>query len=332
MLYERREYPEFSWSYSRSTKFRECPRDYYYHYYASHNGWELEAPEPASLAYRLKNLTSLPLETGAAVHEGAAAAIHRARMGGPAFTYDDFYSLARARLNKAWRDSRDYAGWVLSPKQRRMFHEIYYGRGMADNAIEKAKRQLAACFQSLMESQSYREAVAAPICEVKGVEEFITFDIDGTPIHAVPDLIYRRGDGVWMVIDWKSGQNKGDDTVQAMVYALHVRERFGVLAEDIPVEDIPAENIPAENIRVRVEYLFLGVSEEYDFTDDILDQKADDIRDSIAAMQGYLKDAARNEPLDKDRFPMRDDTSLCRYCNFYQLDRAEIDNTRQGPF
>ena len=317
MPYERREYPEFSWSYSRNEKFQECPRDYYYHYYASHNGWEMEASEPARLAYRLKNLTSLPLETGAAVHEGAAAAIHRARAGGPAFTYDDFYSLARGRLNKAWRDSQDFAGWVQSPKRRRMFHEIYYGHGIDEDAIAKAKKQLTACFQNLMESQSYREAIAAPRCELKGVEEFITFDIDGIPIHAVPDLVYRRGDGAWMVIDWKSGQNKGDDTVQALLYTLHVRERFGAAAE---------------NIRVRVEYLFLGASEEYAFTDDILDRKADDIRDSVAAMRGYLRDAARNEPLDKDSFPMRLDTSLCRYCNFYQLDRTEIDDTLQGPF
>lgn len=317
MPYERREYPEFSWSFSRNEKFQRCPRDYYYHYYASHNGWEFDAPEPARLAYRLKNLTSLALETGAAVHEGAAAAVQRARVGGPAFAYTDFYSLARSRLNKAWRDSQDFAGWEQSPKQRKMFHEFYYDHGIDEDAIENAKKQLETCFQSLMKSESYREAVAAPRCELKSVEEFVTFEIDGTPIHAVPDLIYRKGDGTWMVIDWKSGQNKGDDTVQALAYALHVRERFGAVAKDI---------------KVRVEYLFLGTSEDYFFTEDMLDQKWDGIRDSIAAMQGYLRDSARNEPLGKAGFPMRMDTSLCRYCNFYQLDRTEIDSTRQGPF
>ena len=29
---------EFSWSYSRAAKYRQCPRAYYYHYYASWEG------------------------------------------------------------------------------------------------------------------------------------------------------------------------------------------------------------------------------------------------------------------------------------------------------
>lgn len=40
MAYIRREYLEFSWSYSRKNSFHDCLRKYYYHYYASHNGWE----------------------------------------------------------------------------------------------------------------------------------------------------------------------------------------------------------------------------------------------------------------------------------------------------
>ncbi len=317
MPYKRLEYPEFSWSYSRNEKFRECPRDYYYHYYASHNGWEFEAPETARLTYRLKQLTTLPIEIGAVVHKGAAAAIKQARGGGSALTREDLYSLARSQLNQAWLDSHDFPQWERTPRQRKMFHEFYYDTGINESAIEDAKRQLEICFQNLLESESYREAVAAPRCEIKNLEEFITFEIDGTPIHAVPDLIYRKGDGIWMVIDWKSGRSKADDATQASVYALYVREHF---------------EAAAENIKVRVEYLFRGAMEEHSFTKDALDQKADAIRDSITAMQGYLQDAARNKPLEKARFPMRVDTSVCQYCNFYQLDRAEIDARRPGPF
>ncbi len=43
---ERREFPGFSWSYSRNKKFQKCLRDYYYyHYFASHKGWEFAPPE-----------------------------------------------------------------------------------------------------------------------------------------------------------------------------------------------------------------------------------------------------------------------------------------------
>ena len=65
MPYQRSEHPIWSWSHSRRETFQECPRKYYYQYYASHNGWEADAPETARLAYRLKNLTTLPEEIGA---------------------------------------------------------------------------------------------------------------------------------------------------------------------------------------------------------------------------------------------------------------------------
>ncbi len=41
-------------------------------------------------------------------------------------------------------------------------------------------------------------------------------------------------------------------------------------------------------------------------------------------MQTYLTDASLNAPLEKDGFPLRWDTSTCRYCEFYELDRGEI--------
>ena len=188
MPYQYREYPEFSWSHSRNKKFQDCPRDYYYHYYGSHNGWYDDAPEATRLAYRLKKLTGMALELGAAVHEGASSAIQCARMGKPAPTVADLYSAARFRLNTALSESSDFSAWERFPNQRKMLHEVYYNSGISHNVVERAKRQLETCFQNLLESVSYREAAAAPRCEIKKVEEFVTFDfvtfdMDGTPIH-----------------------------------------------------------------------------------------------------------------------------------------------------
>ena len=45
MAFEIRAYPDFSWSQSRRSTFRECPRKYFWHYYGSHNGWLDEASE-----------------------------------------------------------------------------------------------------------------------------------------------------------------------------------------------------------------------------------------------------------------------------------------------
>ena len=317
MAYERREYPAFSWSHSRRATFRECPRKYYYHYYASHNGWEDTAPESARLAYRLKNLTSLPLEIGAAIHEAASTAIHRARSGASELTAETLYSIARDRLNKAWVESKDWPKWERSPKWRRMFHEFYYDTGIGEDKIADARDQVMKCLGNLLSSVSFQEAVASPTCEVKNVEEFITFNIDGTDIHAVPDLVYRKGDGTWMVVDWKSGYAQDDNAGQALVYALYVHERYGVSPSDI---------------MVRIEQLVHGASQDRSFTQDDLDDCIEDIRDSISAMKTYLSDAGLNAPVEKTGFSLRSDTSVCRFCNFYELDRDEIASIQKGPF
>ena len=162
MPYEFREYPMFSWSHSRRTTFQECPRKYYYHYYASHNGWEATAPEGARLVYRLKNLTSLPLEIGAAIHEAASTAIHAVRSGDNAPTAEMLYSTARNRLNKAWKESQNRPEWERSPKWRRMFHEFYYDTGIGENKIADAKDRIMKCLENLLVSVSFREAIASP--------------------------------------------------------------------------------------------------------------------------------------------------------------------------
>jgi hypothetical protein len=62
MAFEVHPYPEFSWSQSRRSTFRECPRKYFWTYYGSHNGWLREAPAEARAAWRLTH----PNEPGVA--------------------------------------------------------------------------------------------------------------------------------------------------------------------------------------------------------------------------------------------------------------------------
>lgn len=317
MAYQRTEYPQWSWSHSRRRTFQECPRKYYYQYYGSHNGWESDAPESVRLAYQLKNLTTLAEEIGAAVHECASMAVHQARSGAPPPEVNALYRQARRRLNRAWSDSANRAAWQQSPKRLRMFQEFYYDTGIGETRIAAAKEQLHNCLNNLLISTSFREAVAAPFTEVKNVEQFITFNIDDTPVHAVPDLIYRNGDGSWRVVDWKSGQARGDAGNQAMVYALYLRERH---------------NVDRGDIMARIEWLAGGEAEELAYAQSDLDRFAAGIRDSAAAMRAYLADADANVPLAPAAFPLRDDLSRCRYCKFYQLDRDEIADGIDGPF
>ncbi len=51
------------WSYSRFSTFQQCKRRYYYDYYAKYD------IENAKKAFRLKKLTTVPLEIGNISHE-----------------------------------------------------------------------------------------------------------------------------------------------------------------------------------------------------------------------------------------------------------------------
>ena len=137
------------------------------------------------------------------------------------------------------------------------------------------------------------------------------------PFTPFPDLVYRKGDDSWTVVDWKSGRREEDDREQALVYALYLREMHGVSGPDISV---------------RIERLAHGTAEDYAYTQDDLDDGVDAIRDSIAAMRGYLDDVELNAPVEKAGFPLRSDTSVCKFCSFYEMDRDEIAAVQAGPF
>ena len=296
--------------------FQECPRKYYYQYYGSHNGWEDDAPAPARVSYRLKQLTNLPLEIGAAVHSAAAFAIQSARSGGQVPTIDILHTKVRNDLNQAYLQFKDRAEWERAPRRRKMFHEFYYDTGLSDSAIAESKQRISSCLANLIVSQSFRDAITAPFVEVKQVENFVTFDIEGTPVHGVPDLVYRLGDDSWTVTDWKSGQ-ENVDWEQLAVYGLYVQEQHGV---------------QTANIQARIEWLATGNAEDHSFSQDELDSTREKIKGSVSAMRKYLIDSAANRPREREAFPLRDDTSGCRYCKFYELDEDEIMSRSPGPF
>ena len=83
-----RPYPEFSWSHSRDRSLAECARAYFWRYYGSHNGWLPDAPEEASVAYALKQLTTFPMILGTAIHACARDCALAVRQGAPRPSFD----------------------------------------------------------------------------------------------------------------------------------------------------------------------------------------------------------------------------------------------------
>ena len=317
MAFEIRPHPDFSWSQSRRSTFRECPRKYYWQYYGSHNGWLDDATDEARRAWRLKKITNLYMVLGTIVHELAADTILRVRGGGAVPDASDLIEQGRGRLNRAWLMSQKHEEWERSPNRVTMLMEFYRGSGPSRDLIEKIRDKLYACLRHLLTSESFREAVEAPTVEVKEVDRLDFVELDGVKVYAQPDLLYRLGDA-WRIVDWKTGARHASHSPQLRTYAVYLQERG---------------DLPKGPVIGRLEYLGAGDAVSVPVSDRDCAEERQKMADSVAAMRTYLADPVRNEALPRDRFPLVEDTRRCPQCPFFELCEDELAAADiAGPF
>jgi CRISPR/Cas system-associated exonuclease Cas4 (RecB family) len=317
MAFEVHPYPEFSWSQSRRSMFRECPRRYFWNYYGAHNGWLRDAPEEARTAWRLKKISNLHMTLGNVVHDVAAEAIQRVRGGGDVPSGPELIEAGRSRMNRAWQQSRQREDWERNPGRHPMMMEFYRGTGPSQDLVVKIRERLYACLRHLPASESFREAVESPQVEVKEVDRLDYLDLDGIKLYARPDLLYRLGDA-WRIVDWKTGGRAAGHAAQLRTYAVYLRER---------------PDLPAGPIIGRLEYLSDGESISVPITDRDIAEERRAIQDSVENMRTYLAEPLRNAAKPMSEFPLTDNRRWCSSCNFFELCEDELAATENtGPF
>jgi CRISPR/Cas system-associated exonuclease Cas4 (RecB family) len=317
MAFEVHPYPEFSWSQSRRSMFRECPRRYFWNYYGAHNGWLRDAPEEARTAWRLKKISNLHMTLGNVVHDVAAEAIQRVRGGGDVPSGPELIEAGRSRMNRAWQQSRQREDWERNPGRHPMMMEFYRGTGPSQDLVVKIRERLYACLRHLPASESFREAVESPQVEVKEVDRLDYLDLNGIKLYARPDLLYRLGDA-WRIVDWKTGGRAAGHAAQLRTYAVYLRER---------------PDLPAGPIIGRLEYLSDGESISVPITDRDIAEERRAIQDSVENMRTYLAEPLRNAAKPMSEFPLTDNRRWCSSCNFFELCEDELAATENtGPF
>lgn len=317
MAFEVHPYPEFSWSQSRRSMFRECPRRYFWNYYGAHNGWLRDAPEEARAAWRLKKISNLHMTLGNVVHDVAAEAIQRVRGGGDVPSGPELIEAGRSRMNRAWQQARQREEWERNPGRHPMMMEFYRGTGPSQDLVVKIRGRLYGCLRHLPASDSFREAVESPQVEVKEVDRLDYLDLDGIKLYARPDLLYRLGDA-WRIVDWKTGGRAAGHAAQLRTYAVYLRER---------------RDLPAGPIIGRLEYLSDGESISVPITDRDIAEERRAIQDSVENMRTYLAEPLRNAAKPMGEFPLTDNRRWCASCNFFELCEDELAATENtGPF
>lgn len=298
-----RPYPGWSWSPSRHQLFQECRRKYYYHYYASHNGWYADATPFARQAYRLKQMTNLYLVFGDAVHKMAEETVKLYHNYGRVMATEEIVQRVRSLLNQAYKDSRDIEAWKQQPKQRMMLQEMYYVGGLSDSVTDTIKRRIPILADRLISSESMQHYMYADGCHLVELEQLNTIDLGDTMIYVKLDFMYRQ-DGRYIIVDWKTGQEDERNDTQVRLYGWYVHENYG---------------IPYEQIDIRTEYLLSGRCKLDAVTEDEMEHLISYVETSIAGMRSYLNDSALNEPKPMEAFEVTDDERKCRRCAFREM-------------
>ena len=93
-------------------------------------------------------------------------------------------------------------------------------------------------------------------------------------------------------------------------------------------------HIPPENVTVAVEYLECGERVEARLSQADLDAVKTRISESVGEMTEYLIDfdRAKNKEIPKYEWELADDPHICEFCNFYELCKAELEDSTESLF
>lgn len=295
---------EFSWSVSRHGLLKRCPRQYYLNYYGARRVRELHDPV-VSAVWWLKQGVTRPMWIGSVVHHAAREAVLAHRRGDP-FSAPELEELAVSYYHEGYEASRRGAKhdnkWVV-------LHEHLYPDDVFPLDCDTGARQVKEHIAALWSSEAYNLITSLPAEAILEVDEpFQSFNLTGIPrirrairLFAIPDVLLRI-DNRLIVVDWKTGDVERETIRdQAGVYRLYAHLKYAIPEEriDVHIADLagggktiaPPGGAPS-----------LQAAREF-------------IHTSIAAMVEQMNDFEYNTA-EIARFPMTDDTSVCKGCAF----------------
>jgi CRISPR/Cas system-associated exonuclease Cas4 (RecB family) len=305
----------FSWSHSAATDFELCRRKRYWSKYGAWGGWERTADRECKTAYRLNKMTNRFCLYGVAAEDAVMWMLKQHQAGIATTVEEAFNQVARPQLRKAWDESKGKV-WRQVAKAG-CLHEHYYPQfyDLSDREIMDIIADVVkTCLANFQKEVLPRLAGVTPDMEIpiavvgKGDPEH--FELGDVKIYAIPDYVYVR-DGIWHIVDWKSGKPKPEHGEQVALYALWAQIKHGVAPEQI---------------LLILEYLQSGERKEFQVTAEDLATVRARIQESVQDMAQYLQgaDIRANRPMPKSEWDMCYEPDICRHCSFYELCRREL--------
>ena len=296
---------EFSWSRTRDNVFQECRRRYFFQYYGAWGGWDAECDPRTRLLYVLKQLGTRQMWAGRLVHEAIERALLAMR-DGYALSETSLIESTVRQMRDEWKGSRRGVYREI-PKRTGLF-EHEYGVPVRDAEWQAIRDNVVRCLRNFHRLPLLAEVKATPTERWIFIEDIGAFDFEGTRVFAAPDFGYWSTADRLQLVDWKTGGNGGDASLQLGGYALFALEVLGVDPARVDLLEV--------NLRE-------GKVTPHPWDAGSLDRVREHIRFSTRAMRAYLRDASRNLAEEPD-FERAEDLRICRWCNFRAVCRPEL--------
>ena len=278
--------PILGWSATRYDLFSICKRKYFYHYYTKY-----EPDVPVRELSQLRELVSIPLETGGIVHEVIEALLNRLKASSEQIDRGRFLDFADRAAERSTQTKR--------------FVEVVYG-DVPQVGVGDLSPKIHACLENLLDSQRFAwlateasRASADWIIDPPGYGESRLQDLK---VYCKVDFLFTVGDQ-YHIIDWKTGKvDAAKHRKQLIGYATWTSYHF---------------EVDPSRVQATIAYLhpaYEEVREVFEAGD--LETFAVQVRAETQEMYAHCRDVERNIPLDKLSFPRIDDARICGLCNF----------------
>lgn len=306
----------FTWSFSAANDFDLCRRKRYWSKYGAWGGWDKKAPPEAQKAYQLNKMDNIYSLQGQAAENAVMWVLHQHQQGKTVSADEAYEVIAKPFYGRKWRESRNQ-DWKVSPKKFCCMREHYYGDWTKEVEITQANAVVdftKNCIQLFIDRVMPRIAhirrdqeLPVNTVEYGDPENFI---FNGIKIYAIPDYAYKM-DGHIIIHDWKSGKVKSEHREQIALYGLWAQKKWAA---------------KIGQISCFLEYLSLGQVEHVPYGEEDMERVVHRIDESVADMAGYLVggDLVKNTAVPKEEWELTENENLCRFCNFYELCKAEL--------
>ena len=293
---------EFSWLKSRDINFRECLRKYYYNYYGSWGGWELNSPEIRRKLYILKQLKNRHMWIGAVVHSCIERSIKNIYRGIKPLDTERILQIT-LKMMKGEFISSQRKRYLAKPKTCALF-EHEYDIDVSKEEWERVFNHVEECIRNFYGSEIYQNICVLPKENWLGVEEFSHFWLDYVKVWAVLDFAFKNGNDV-IIYDWKTGKSEKEErgNVQLACYALYAMEKW---------------KVPVDNIRTAEYNLARNEIYEFPVDEEIIEGVKEYMRGSVRDMKELLFDENLNSAVESD-FAKTTDENTCLKCNFKKV-------------